>query len=104
MVLVETSIFSKLLPSYWSDDEYAAFQSHLAKHPESGDLIRGGGGARKVRWAASGKGKSGGVRVIYYWFRSDVQIVLLTIFGKGERDNLSAAELKQISAHIKRLK
>lgn len=104
MVLVETAIFTRLLPGRLTDDEYGAFQLHLAEHPDSGALIRGGGGARKIRWGTSGRGKSGGVRVIYYWIKSDAQIVLFSIYGKGERGNLSAAELKQIAARIKELK
>jgi hypothetical protein len=59
-------------------------------------LVRSSGGVRKVQWAAGGKGKSGGVRVIYYWAKAEEQTFLLTIYGKGEKDDLSAADLKCI--------
>lgn len=66
MVFVETTIFSKLLPGYLDDDEYRGLQNHLIERPDAGAVIQRSGGIRKVRWAARGKGKSGGVRVIYY--------------------------------------
>lgn len=66
------------------------------KQPDAGAVIRGSGGVRKVRWGARGKGKSGGVRVIYYWVTAEDQILMLTIYGKGEKEDLSAADLKRI--------
>ena len=59
-------------------------------------MIRGSGGVRKLRWAAGGKGKSGGVRVIYSWAKADQQSFFLTVYGKGEKDNLSASDLKRV--------
>ena len=103
MVFVETSLFSKLLSEYLSDDEYRGLQNHLIGRPDVGAIIRGSGGVRKVRWAAGGKGKSGGLRVIYYWIKTDDQIVLLTLYGKGEKENLSAAELMRIVKIIEEL-
>jgi|SRR5438270_3422300 mRNA-degrading endonuclease RelE of RelBE toxin-antitoxin system len=96
MVFVETSLFSKLLGDYLSEDEYRDLQNHLVAHPEAGALIRGSGGVRKVRWRAGGKGKSGGIRVIYYWAKRDEQVFLLTLYGKGERQDLSAADLRRV--------
>jgi len=96
MVFVETSLFSKMLGSYLSDDEYRGLQSQLIERPDAGALIRGSGGVRKVRWKARGKGKSGGVRVIYFWATADGQIFLLTLYGKGEKEDLSAADLKRV--------
>ncbi|MDZ7781916.1 MAG: type II toxin-antitoxin system RelE/ParE family toxin [Halioglobus sp.] len=55
--------------------------------PDAGDIVKGSGGVRKVRWAADGKGKSGGVRVIYYWKKSDHEIWMLTIYSKSERSD-----------------
>jgi hypothetical protein len=97
MVFVETSLFSKLLKSYLSDDQYRLLQSHLVEHPDAGDVIRGAGGVRKIRWAAGGKGKSGGVRVIYYWAKANEQTFLLTLYGKGEKENLSAEDLRRVA-------
>lgn len=104
MVFVETSLFSKLLADHLSDDEYRGLQSYLIERPDAGAIIQRSGGVRKVRWAAGGKGKSGGVRVIYYWVKADDQIVLLTLYGKSEKDDLSAAELKRIVKLIEELK
>jgi len=59
MIFIETSTFTKILPSYLSDDDYRGLQSYLLQKPVAGDLIRGSGGVRKIRWAKAGKGKSG---------------------------------------------
>jgi mRNA-degrading endonuclease RelE of RelBE toxin-antitoxin system len=104
MVFVESQVFSRLVYDYLSEAEYSGLQQHLALHPDSGDLIRGSGGARKVRWASGGRGKSGGVRVIYYWITADSQILLLTIYAKSEQANLTPAALKLISQRIGELK
>ena len=96
MVFVETSLFSKLLGDYLSDDEYRRLQNHLIERPDAGAVLRGSGGVRKVRWQAGGKGKSGGLRVIYYWAKADDQTFMLTLYGKGEKEDLSAADLKRI--------
>ena len=96
MVFVETGLFSKLLRDYLSDEEYRRLQNHLIDRPDAGALIRGSGGVRKVRWSAGGKGKSGGVRVIYYWAKPDEQTFFLSIYGKSEKDALSARDLKRI--------
>lgn len=104
MVFVETSTFSKLLPGYLSDEEYRGLQNFLMERPDAGALIQRSGGVRKVRRAAGGKGKSGGVRVIYYWLKADDQIFLLTLYGKGEKEDLGAAELKRIVKLIEELK
>ena len=104
MVFVETSVFSKLLTDYLGDDEYRGLQNYLIERPDAGAVIRRSGGVRKVRWASGGKGKSGGVRVIYYWLKADDQIFLLTLYGKSEKEDLSAAELKRIVKLIEELK
>lgn len=103
MIFVETNIFSKLLHEHLSDDEYRRLQMYLIEQPDAGAVIRGSGGVRKVRWAAGGKGKSGGLRVIYYWVKTDEQIFLLTLYGKGEQETLSAADLKRVMKLVKEL-
>lgn len=100
MLFIETSLFSAQLPDWLSDEEYRGLQSHLLEHPDAGDLIRGTGGIRKVRWAAKGKGKSGGVRVIYFWAKAPDQIYLLTMYGKRERADIDRATLKRIAAKL----
>ena len=94
MVFVETPIFTKRVLNLLDDENYAMLQTHLAKHPEAGDVIRGGGGLRKIRWAAKGHGKRGGVRVIYYWWTGKDRISMLFLYPKNEMDDLSAEQLK----------
>lgn len=96
MVFVETTAFTKRLPRYLSDDEYGLFQKYLVEHPDAGDLVKGSGGCRKVRWAAGGKGKRGGARVIYYWASSKDQIYLFVIYGKSDQENLTPDDLKRV--------
>jgi mRNA-degrading endonuclease RelE of RelBE toxin-antitoxin system len=104
MVFVETSLFSKLLGDYLTDDQYRGLQAHLIERPDAGPISKESSGVRKVRWRAGGKGKSGGVRVIYYWVRDDAQIFLITIYGKSEKEDLSSADLKRIVRLVKELK
>lgn len=100
MIFIETSKFTKLLSEYLSDDEYRMLQWHLQEKPDSGDVVRGSGGVRKVRWAPEGKGKSGGVRVIYYWKKSDHEIWMLTMYSKSEQASIPGHILKKIAEAI----
>ena len=76
MEFIEATAFIKYLYDYLSEDEYLGLQSFLLQYPESGKVVRGSGGVRKIRWTMSGKGKSGGVRVIYYFKKRDDEIWL----------------------------
>ena len=93
MLFVETSTFSRHLRSHLDDDGYAALQAFLGAYPDAGDVIRGSGGIRKIRWRSKGRGKQGGSRVIYYWLVAEERIYLLTLYGKEVKDDLKAAEL-----------
>jgi mRNA-degrading endonuclease RelE of RelBE toxin-antitoxin system len=98
---LETSVFTRQITQLLSDSEYSALQGALVVSPEAGDLIPGTGGLRKLRWLEPkrGKGKRGGVRVIYYWYEPHAVVYLLLAYSKGERDDLSAREkriLKQL--------
>jgi hypothetical protein len=73
----------------------------LFEHPDAGKIVRGSGGVRKLRWAMAGKGKSGGIRVIYYWKRTENEIWLLTVYGKSEREIIPSHILRQIAEEIK---
>lgn len=100
MIFIEASTFSKLLPDYLTDDEYRGLQIYLMQKPDAGDLVRGSGGVRKVRWAPDGRDKSGGVRVIYYWKKPNHEIWMLTIYSKSERSTISGNILKKIAEAI----
>jgi len=93
MVIFETSIFTKKISTLLNDEEYRALQNVLVEMPGSGDIIQGSGGIRKIRWGASGRGKSGGARVIYYWATQHDQIFMLYAYTKNERDNLTKDQL-----------
>jgi hypothetical protein len=95
--VAETPIFQRYAAGIWTDAERVEFISWIALNPEAGDLIKGSGGCRKVRWTASGRGKSGGARVIYF-NATEQTIWLLIVYTKGKFDNLPTAflaELKQ---------
>lgn len=94
MEFIETKLFTKLIYGYLIDDEFSDLQIVLSCNPEIGDIMRNTGGLRKVRWKAKGKGKRGGIRIIYYWYKSANKIFLLTIFAKNEVSDLSARERK----------
>jgi len=76
------------------DEEYRLFQLYLMSNPEKGDIIKGSGAVRKIRWAINNKGKSGGIRVIYYWKDKASETWLLTLFAKNEKDSIPAHILK----------
>lgn len=102
MEFIEAPTFTAHLAGYLVDDEYRALQAFLAGDPEAGDVIPGTGGFRKLRWAdpARGKGKRGGLRVIYYYLLSDVQIWLMTLYNKGEMSDLNAAEKRALKSAL----
>jgi mRNA-degrading endonuclease RelE of RelBE toxin-antitoxin system len=93
MVFIETSFFTRALPVLLSDDEYRELQAHLLDTPDAGAVISGGGGIRKMRWGMHGKGKRGGVRVIYYWRVSVNQILMLYLYPKNVQDDLTSEQL-----------
>jgi mRNA-degrading endonuclease RelE of RelBE toxin-antitoxin system len=101
MEFIETSIFTKLIYTYLTDDEYLGLQIFLLKHPEEGNIVPGSGGVRKLRWGIAGKGKRGGVRVIYYFKKRNSEIWMLTIYGKSEIENIPAHILRQIAEEVK---
>jgi hypothetical protein len=100
MVIIETPIFTRQLSSTLSDQEYRLFQAALLDRPDAGKVIPGGGGLRKIRWAVEGRGKSGGIRVIYYWFTARGTILLLFMYPKNVQDNLTQDQLKQLKKMI----
>lgn len=101
LVFIETSIFTRQIVELLDDDEYQELQADLMDDPAIGDLIQGGGGIRKVRCAAKGKGKSGGIRVIYYWLREDGQILMLLAYPKSDQDNLTDQQTATLRKLVK---
>ncbi|HDW3275696.1 TPA: type II toxin-antitoxin system RelE/ParE family toxin [Enterobacter asburiae] len=102
MLFIETDIFTEDVITLLDDDEYHRFQIFLATQPEYGDLIQNTGGLRKIRWLAGGKGKRGGVRVIYFHRTRELEIRLLLIYRKGIKDDLSASEKAVLRKMIER--
>jgi mRNA-degrading endonuclease RelE of RelBE toxin-antitoxin system len=100
MEFIEAIAFTKYVYDYLTEDEYLGLQSFLLQNPEAGKIVRGSGGVRKVRWAITGKGKSGGVRVIYYFKKQGDEIWLLTIYNKSEVESIPAHVLRQIAKEI----
>ena len=103
MEFVETPTFTRQLLTLMSDEEYRGLQNTLAEDPECGDLIKGGGGIRKVRHAMQGRGKSGGVRAVYYWLKDRHQIYMLVVYPKSEKDNLNDQETAILRELVKEL-
>jgi len=97
---IEAAAFTAYLPDYLSDEEYTALQEHLCETPESGDLVRGSGGVRKLRWARAGSGKSGGVRICYYARTRLGQILMLVIYAKSTLDTLPGHVLKALKEEL----
>lgn len=103
MLFIETPTFTRLITSLLEDDEYSKLQEELVKRPDAGDLIKDGGGIRKLRWKRAGTGKSGGIRVIYYWITEDAQILLLVAYPKSTKDNLTDKETAVLRKLVKEL-
>ena len=96
----ETTLFTRLVSDYLSAEEYGKLQQELMSNPEAGAVIRGSGGVRKIRWAAAGRRKRGGYRVIYFVRRSNDMIWMLTMYPKNVTDSLPGNVLKQIREEI----
>mgnify|MGYP001580402693 CR=1 FL=1 len=96
MVLFESPVFSRYREGYLSDDEYLRLQLALISRPTAGDVIPGSGGIRKLRWRGSGRGKRGGIRVIYYYIAADAQIYLLTLYAKAEVKDLTREQIQAL--------
>ena len=103
MIFVELTPFVAFRELHWTDDDYHALQEFLLAAPDAGDVIRGGGGLRKIRWLAQGRGKRGGARVIYYWHVAADCIYLIYGYTKGKRDDLTTQHVKVLQALLRDL-
>ncbi len=102
--VVETSVFIRRAQKLLSEAEHAELIEYLAQHPEAGDEIVGTGGVRKVRYAADGRGKSGGFRVIYYFYDEALPLYALLIYGKNERADLTSEQRKVVATFAASIK
>jgi hypothetical protein len=96
LTVVETLLFQRQWPLYWTEEERGVFAAYISENPTAGDVVPESGGIRKVRWGRAGSGKSGGVRVIYFTRIPVGEIVLLTLYAKSKTDNLTGPKLKEI--------
>lgn len=98
---LETSIFTRRVIHLLSDEEYRRLQEDLAQQPEAGVVMPGTGGLRKLRWGLKGRGKRGGARIIYYWAAQRQTILMLFVFAKNERADLTAAQCRILEREVK---
>jgi hypothetical protein len=103
MRFIETRIFTKQIVELLPEDAYRLLQAELAANPEAGDMIPGGGGIRKYRFALPGMGKRGGGRLIYYWQNEVGVIFMLLAYAKGRQENLTTEQLAELRALAKEL-
>ena len=101
MRFVETPVFSAALQRHLDDETYRALQLALILRPEQGPIIPGGGGLRKLRWAAEGRGKRGGLRLIYYWDPASHTFFMLYLYAKNEQGDLTAAQVKILARLVR---
>ncbi len=97
----ETSVFTKQIVDLMSDEQYRRLQAALINNPTSGDVIKGSGGLRKIRWGIDGRGKRGGTRVIYYLELNDSTIFMLFAYAKNEQEDLTPEQLKILSKLVR---
>lgn len=100
MIFVETTVFTREIKALLPDEQYRMLQTALMYRPDAGDIIRGSGGLRKVRWNLAGRGKRGALRVIYFWDPPDT-IYMLLPYRKTEQDDLTPEQLKFLRAMVK---
>jgi hypothetical protein len=100
MEFIETTIFTERITKLLTDDEYYDLQTVLAGHPKAGEVIPGAGGLRKLRWRATGRGKRGGLRVIYYCWSED-RLYMIFVYDKAQQGDLTPGQLKTLRAYVK---
>jgi len=103
-VFFETSVFTRRVTDLLPDDQYAELQQALVADPNAGDLIPGSGGLRKMRWATQGRGKRGGLRIIYYYLVDRDRFYMLLIYGKNEQDDLSSEQLRTLKRAVEAIR
>jgi hypothetical protein len=104
MTVVELPSFQRLADRLWDNDERNELIDFIARNPESGDIIPGTSGVRKLRWQRRGMGKRGGARVVYFYHAPSMPLFLLLAYAKAERDDMTAAEKRQVASLVAALK
>jgi mRNA-degrading endonuclease RelE of RelBE toxin-antitoxin system len=97
MEIAETSIFTKEITRILTDDEYKKLQNFLIAQPQSGAVIKGSGGLRKVRWKVKGRGKSGGIRTIYYYREELSLLLMIYVYEKSKTEDLTPKQIEMLS-------
>jgi len=100
VIFVETPIFTRRIVACMDDGELGRLQAFLTERPDAGKVIQGSGGIRKLRWAGSGRGKRGGLRIIYFWWIAKDRISLLMAYPKSEQDDLTPGQLKLLRRQL----
>ena len=101
MKIIETPIFTKRVLEILSEEEYRLLQIKLIEDPEAGKIIQGSGGIRKIRWSGSGRGKRGGSRILFYWYNKHGLLLMLFIFKKNEKDDLTKDQIKLLKSIVR---
>ncbi len=102
MRFVETPVFTRVISDLLEDDNYQALQMALVLRPEQGAIVRGSGGLRKLRWGLAGRGKRGGVRLIYYWDKLTETFYMLYAYTKQEQGDLTADQVKILGRLVRK--
>ena len=97
IAVVETQLFQRQADGVWSDDERFEFIDHIASNPEAGAVIPDTGGVRKIRWGRQGRGKRGGVRVIYFYYSLEAPLYLLMVYAKTDREDMTSDEKRAVA-------
>jgi len=100
MTFIETRLFTRLVRDHLTDDEYGALQQALIRNPDAGDVIRGSGGVRKIRWRVAGRATRGGLRVIYFVRPREGQVWMLTLYAKNVADSIPVDMIRKIREEI----
>ena len=101
MRFIETPVFTVAVSRYLTDDRYRALQLALLLRPTQGPLVPGGAGIRKLRWGAEGRGKRGGVRVIYYWATGEDVCYMLYAYAKNEQGDLTRGQIRALARLVR---
>ncbi len=101
MIFIETSVFTRQIKNLISDETYLELQEWIAESPGRGKVIPGSAGCRKLRWKIAGKGKRGGIRVIYYWLKESNQIFVLIAYAKADTDDLTQQQIRLLRDLVK---